>query len=352
VKTWPIAAARDLDTARLDQYLTGVLGEPVQVVGLRALGPAAGDILGGLGDAGALQVDCRVGDGLRRFALSRTHSRAGGAEDDPPLHPDRVDVGFICADGNIVSAADAVGSFELVEQGDHPLYGLELDALLEGPAAALESARARALAGFLAGIHRAKRDEPALYARRARELLGVRVMDSLPHPWPTLPPPVCELLESTLVRWRWRLRERAYRLARTHGDFHPWNIVFREGTDVDVLHRRGAWGEPADDVAALGVSYLFSGMCRAAGHGRRGVAEPFRSLFHAFLSTYLERSQDHELFETLPPFLASRALALVHPGSSPDLPPLVGEQLVHLAICVAASRRFDPADVAWLCGVA
>jgi hypothetical protein len=348
-----MAATLGLETARLDQYLTGVLHEPVEVVAVHALGTEIEAAPGAGGAGAALQLDCRVGDAQRRFIVSRTRPVQNDDPDELPRQGRRVDRGFIRADGEIVSAADAVSSFELVETSDGPLYGLELDRLLDSPAAPMDVARARALAAFLAGIHQARRDDPALYARRAQALLGVMdVVDSLPCPWPALSPPVCELLETALVRWRWRLRERAYRLARTHGDFHPWNIVFREGIDFTVLHRRGAWGEPAGDVATLGVSYLFFGMRRAARHGRPGVAEPFRSLFHTFLSTYLERSRDHELFETLPPFLASRALALAHPRWSGDLPPLVGEQLVHLAICVAASRRFDPADIAWLCGVA
>jgi Ser/Thr protein kinase RdoA (MazF antagonist) len=179
------------------------------------------------------------------------------------------------------------------------------------------------------------------------------VLDSLPHPWPPLPPEVCETLETAFVRWRWRLRGRAHRLSRTHGDFHPWNILFREGTEFGVLDRsRGEWGEPADDVAALGVNYLFFGMRKAARHGERGVAEPFRTLFHTFLSTYLEHSRDWELLDVLPPFLVFRVLVLAHPRWYPDLPATVRDELIHAAMWLATSRRFDPTDVARLCGAA
>jgi Ser/Thr protein kinase RdoA (MazF antagonist) len=179
------------------------------------------------------------------------------------------------------------------------------------------------------------------------------ILDSLPHPWPPLGPELCEAVETSFVRWRWRLREHTARLSRTHGDFHPWNILFREDTDFSVLDRsRGEWGEPADDVAALAINYLFFGMRRAAAQGERGVAEPFRTLFHTFLSTYVERTHDWALFDTLPPFLAFRALVLAHPRWYPDLAPAVRDELIHLAIYLAASRRFDPGDVARLCGAA
>ena len=179
------------------------------------------------------------------------------------------------------------------------------------------------------------------------------ILDSYPHPSSVLPPPACEALEVGMVRWRWRLRDRAHRLSRTHGDFHPWNILFREGTDFSVLDRsRGEWGEPADDVAALAINYLFFGMRKAARHGERGVAEPFRGLFHDFLGTYIETSRDYELLETLPPFLAFRALVLAHPRWYPDLPGSVRSDLAHLAGSLTQLTRFDPADVSWLCGVA
>ena len=91
-------------------------------------------------------------------------------------------------------------------------------------------------------------------------------------------------------------------------------------------------------------------MRKAAARGERGAAEPFRTLFHTFLSAYATQSHDWELFETLPPFLAFRALVLAHPRWYPDLPPTVRDELLHAATWLATSRRFEPADVARLCG--
>jgi aminoglycoside phosphotransferase family enzyme len=92
-------------------------------------------------------------------------------------------------------------------------------------------------------------------------------------------------------------------------------------------------------------------MRKAAAHGERGVAEPFRTLFLDFLNTYIEASGDYELLETLPPFLAFRALVLAHPRWYPDLPDTVRSDLAHLASSLTRLTRFDPADVSWLCGV-
>jgi Ser/Thr protein kinase RdoA (MazF antagonist) len=364
-----------LETARLEDYLARVLGAPVEVLALRSLGGQVVDDPKGFGYGTPFEVECRVGGRPRGLVVSRTRPAQGFGHDYPadrawqalyghvayndfPRHVGSVDVGFVRPSGEMVSAGDAVEFFQLVDKAEGRLYWLDLDQLLGGARDPLDTARAHALARFLADAHAAKRDEPTLYARRIRELVGhgecvMGIVDSYPHPWPPLPPSACEALEVAMVRWRWRLRHRAHRLSRTHGDFHPWNILFREGTDFSLLDRsRGEWGEPADDVAALAINYLFFGMRRAARLGGRGVAEPFRDLFNAFLSTYVEASHDPEILETLPPFLTFRALVLAHPRWYPDLPDTVRADLGHLANSLARLTRFDPADVSWLCGVA
>jgi hypothetical protein len=334
--------ASALETSRLADYLTGVFHEPVEVVGLRALGEEGIEDPKGFGYGVPVQVDCRVAGAPRSVVVSRTRPASGFGHDYPadrawqaiyghdaynnfPRHARSLDVGFIRTGGEIVSAADAVDFFQLVEKLDGDLYWRDLDRMLQAPATRLDTSRVEALAGFLAESHTSKRDDPALYARRVRELVGhgecvMGILDSLPHPWPPLPPEMCEALESALVRWRWRLRGRVHRLTRTHGDFHPWNILFRDGTEFGVLDRS------------------------------RGPAEPFRTLFHTFLSTYVEQSRDWELFDTLPPFLAFRALVLAHPRWYPELAPSVRDELLHAATWLATSRRFEPTDVARLCG--
>src|SRR5262249_34194927 len=151
-----------------------------------------------------------------------------------PRHVRSVDVGFVRESGEIVSAADAAEFFQLVERAEGQLYWLDLDQLLSLPLRDLDVERARALARFLAECHADKRDEPALYHRRVRELVGhgecvMGILDTYPHPYPLLPSAECEALERAMVGWRWRLRERAHRLSCVHGDFHPWNLLFGGG---------------------------------------------------------------------------------------------------------------------------
>jgi aminoglycoside phosphotransferase (APT) family kinase protein len=373
-----VLAAIDISRDELGGYLRAVLGKPVDILGLRALG---GDGNGAdpkaLGYGAPFEIDCVVDDVRRSYVLSRTRPARGYGHDYPadrawqalyghtayntfPRHVRSVDVGFARASGELVSAGDATQFFQLVEKAEGDLYWLDLERLRCAGAqlTELDVLRAETLARFLAEAHADKRDDPALYTRRLRELVGhgeclMGILDAYPHPYPPLPPDVCESLEHDFVSWRWRLRTRTHRLSRVHGDFHPWNILFRRSSDFSVLDRsRGEWGEPADDVAALAVNYLFFGMRRGDELGDVGVAEPFRRLFERFLRRYVTASGDYEIFETLPPFFAFRALVLAHPYWYPSLSESVRGQLLHFARSMAVSNRFDPADVSWLCGAA
>ncbi|MEK7372691.1 MAG: phosphotransferase, partial [candidate division NC10 bacterium] len=257
----------------LARYLSEVFGRLVEVLALRPLKAADADSEDpkGFGYGVPFEVECMIDGASRLFVVARTRPVQGFGHDYPadrawqavyghtayngfPRHVRSVDVGLVRASGELVSAGDAVEFFQLVEKADGAPYWLDLERLLEAPARPLDVERARELARFLADTHAAKRNEATLYERRIRELVGhgeclMGILDSYPHPFPLLPPEACEALERAAVSWRWRLRSRAHRLSWVHGDFHPWNLLFREGTDFSVLDRsRGEWGEPADDV--------------------------------------------------------------------------------------------------------
>jgi Phosphotransferase enzyme family len=360
----------------LTSYLASVLDGPVEVLALRPLGnkDAGFDDPKGFGYGVPFEVECVSGGRVRSLVVSRTRPVQGFGHDYPadrawqalfghtaynsfPRHARSVDVGFVRASGQLGSMADATEFFQLVEKVEGTLYWRDLDRLLEAPVDEPDIARAEALARFLAEAHRVKRDEPTLYQRRIRELVGhgeclMGILDSYPHPYPLLRPETCEELEHTAVSWRWRLRQRAHRLARTHGDFHPWNILFRPGTDFSLLDRsRGEWGEPADDVAALAVNYLFFGLRKAAREPGPATPEPFVCLFRIFVETYLRESRDYEILEVLPPFFAFRALVIAHPRWYPELTSTVRQALIHFARRMMADTRFDPGDVRDLLGV-
>jgi len=340
----------------LARYLASVLGVPVEIRAVRPLKASAPPETDpkGFGYGVPFGVECLVGREVRRLVVSRTRPAQGFGHDYPadrawqalyghvayntfPRHVRSVDAGLVRTSGELVSVADASEFFQLVEWAPGQLYWLDLDRLLAGALRDLDTDRADALARFLAEAHAAKRSEPTLYHRRIRELVAhgeclMGILDSYPHPYALLPTSRCAALERGAVAWRWRIRDRVHRLSRVHGDFHPWNILFREGVDFSVLDRsRGEWGEPADDVAGLAVNYLFFGLRKSAATDPASVAPPFDALFFRFFDTYLSASGDAELLDVLPPFLAFRALVIAHPRWYPTLAPETRAALIRFA---------------------
>jgi aminoglycoside phosphotransferase (APT) family kinase protein len=153
-------------------------------------------------------------------------------------------------------------------------------------------------------------------------------------------------IERRCVLWRWKLRDSAHRLRQVHGDFHPWNILFRTGMDFQVLDRsRGEFGDPADDVACLTMNYVFFSLQRS---GR--LEGCFASLFERFWERYLGASGDREMLTVVAPFFAFRCLVMANPAWYPDLPETAREKLLGFALAVLDRDSFDPAQVNRYCG--
>ena len=171
------------------------------------------------------------------------------------------------------------------------------------------------------------------------------VCDGYPLPHGFITAALLEEIERRCLPWRWRLKGRTDRLRQVHGDFHPFNILFREGTDFTVLDRsRGEWGEPADDVTALTGNYLFASL-QASGR----LEGPFESLFRRFWERYIERTGDAGILETAAPFFAFRCLVMASPVWYPSLDASVRRKLFSFLLSVLDAPRFEPGKVnGWL----
>ncbi|HET7057456.1 MAG TPA: phosphotransferase [Nitrospiraceae bacterium] len=268
-----------------------------------------------------------------------------------PRHVPALDVGAFTADGALFSVAPAREFFVLTQWVEGHSYADDLARLARtGRVSSRDRQRAHVLVDYLAGIHRKKKRQPDLYRRRLRELIGhgeciMGLTDSYPPRFGFITEDVLRAIEDACNRRRWQLRRQTGRLAQVHGDFHPWNVLFRHGTDFSVLDRsRGEWGEPADDVTSMTINYLFASLRRWGD-----LRGPFEVLFRWFWDRYMAQTDDRAILETAAPFFAFRGLVIASPVWYPDLPISVRRSIFNFVEQVLATERFDPHDVNRYC---
>lgn len=266
-----------------------------------------------------------------------------------------VDVGAIGSDGALCSLRDHGEIYLITEFAAGEVYAADLRRIAHRrEATEHDLRRCDLLVDHLLAMHRqplpagpgGDEARAQAYARAIRDLVGggegiFGMVDGYPGDAagaPGAPPGRLQALESRCCRYRWRLRDRNHRLARTHGDFHPFNIVFGDGDRLALLDAsRGCLGDPADDVTCLAINYVFFALedpaCWKRGLGR---------LWRQFWQRYLEHSGDRELLEVAPPFLAWRALVIASPLWYPALPAACRDALFGLAERALDAGRLDP----------
>lgn len=256
-----------------------------------------------------------------------------------------LDVGAIKRDGTgLVSVADT-GEFYLVTSfAEGRLYADELRRIAQsGVSGERELGRAEALARHLALIHEEKYDSTVRYKRAVRDLVGsgegvFGLIDAYGPDVPAAPPERLQAIERRIVEWRWKLRGRAHRLARTHGDFHPFNVLIGDSDEIALLDAsRGCMGDPADDVTCMAINYVFFAVERP-----ETWKTAFRPLWQRFFGRYLELTGDEELFDVCAPFLAWRGLVVANPVWYPAVTATARDRVLATIERALDVERFDP----------
>ncbi|WP_437323998.1 phosphotransferase [Sorangium sp. So ce381] len=263
-----------------------------------------------------------------------------------PAHVEVVDVGSLTRDGRFLSLRDAGEFYLLTTYAEGDVYAADLRRIAKERRAGPEDlARCEALARYLIALHGAKGAQPGSYRRAVRDLVGhgegiFGIIDGYPDDVPGAPPERLQAIERRCVAWRWKLRGRDQRLARTHGDFHPFNIVFDEASRLTLLDTsRGSQGDPADDVTCLALNYVFFAL-DAPGAWQGG----FRALWRRLWEVYLGWSGAAGLLDVAAPFLAWRALVLANPGWYPAVTARARDTLLSFVERALDAPRFDPDD--------
>lgn len=258
-----------------------------------------------------------------------------------PKHVKAVDVLAELEDGSIKSVGGGKEYYLLMEQGTgehyfHDLSAFAMKNALEHP----DRVKIRAMTSYLAGIHSAKKASKALYWRKLRDTVGhgeclMGVFDTYPEG--SLPYEDMTGIIKKSVDWIYRLKPRYRRLSQIHGDFHPGNIWFQDNGDFILLDRsRGPWGDPADDITALTINYIFFSI-KNFGDVRGAYADGLRLFFDA----YIHSSGDGEITEVAAPFFAFRSAVVANPVFYPELTADARQKLIRFAKNVLSDDSFQ-----------
>ena len=250
-----------------------------------------------------------------------------------PRHVKAIDVLSEMEDGSVKSVGGGREYYLLMERAEgrhyfHDLAEFSKKSSLEDR----DLLKIEAMTSYLAGIHSVKKDSKTLYWRKLRDTVGhgeclMGVFDTYPDGVISYDE-MAEIIKKS-VDWIMKLKPGYGRLSQIHGDFHPGNIWFRAqsaahahsgsplsaDTDFILLDRsRGPWGDPADDVTALTINYIFFSI-KNFGDVRGAYLEGLEKFF----DLYMKASGDTEMPGVVAPFFAFRGAVVANPVFYPEL---------------------------------
>ena len=244
-------------------------------------------------------------------------------------------------DGSIKSIGGGKEYYLFMERGAGKHYFHDLSAFSQKKRLELSDIeRIKAMTSYLAEIHSVKKTSKTLYWRKLRDTVGygeclMGVFDIYPDG--TLSYDETTAIIKKSVDWIYRLKPYDNRLSQIHGDFHPGNIWFKDDSDFILLDRsRGPWGEPADDVTALTINYIFFSV-----KNYEDIRGPYLEGLNLFFEEYIKLTGDTQLLEVVAPFFAFRGVVVSNPVFYPELTSEQRRLLFSFVKNVLDNERFE-----------
>ena len=194
---------QQLSRSELERYLKSVLDPAAAILNLKMLGELGETEIKGFGYGTPVLIVYRA-QGKEHQAVLHTISPGPFGHEHMsdraqillwehstfnhlPRHVRSIDAGAIRRNGTAVSLGDAEEFFILTEYVEGRSYSEDLARMKDDPAQReIDSDRANALCDYLVDIHKVRGDNPDLYVRRIRELVGhseciMGLIDSYPE---------------------------------------------------------------------------------------------------------------------------------------------------------------------------
>ncbi|MBI5061417.1 MAG: aminoglycoside phosphotransferase family protein [Candidatus Aenigmarchaeota archaeon] len=248
----------------------------------------------------------------------------------------------------LVSIGSCREFYQLVEGLTGRAYVYDLDEIKKrGHLTEQDRQRALLLSDYLVYLHKhryrgSQKLARSLHLRHTRDAIGdgemlMGVLDTYPDKVSWINKKALSEIVVHALRRREEIKDKHHRLCRIHGDFHPANIFFEKDDSFKVTDAsREVWGEPADDLTALGINYIW----HALQHSKQ-FSGPFAQLFYLFWNNYFRKMRDEEMREMVGLFFAFRAVVVAHPVFYPRQADGVRRALISFALKVLDERSFD-----------